>query len=362
VLIPSLTATQGVIKPLVAIVAALLLGGVFMAISGVPPLMGYQALFRGAFGGPARIGVSITKATPLILAGLGVALPLRCGLVNLGGEGQVYIGALTATLAALGLRGLPWAVHLPMVVAAGFLGGALWGAIPGLLRARLKLNELITSIMLGYVAFWVVSWLVHGPMKDPQGGGYPWSVQVPSSAILPFILSKYRINLGIVVALVAAIVAHVLLWKTTFGFRMRAVGAGPLAARLAGIRAERSIVWTFAVGGGLAGLAGMAEIMGVQFRLSDFFSPGYGWDALVVALAGQSNPLGVVLIGLFFGALRNGAESASRSIGMASSISLIIQAWTLLFVVGSNSVVLMRTLRRRRRTRAGDAAQAVLLD
>jgi simple sugar transport system permease protein len=245
---------------------------------------------------------------------------------------------------------------------AGFLGGAGWGAIPGWLRARLKLNELITSIMLGYIAFWIVSWLVHGPMKDPLGGGYPWSVQVPTSAQLPFILKAYRINLGIVVALAAAVVCHVLLWKTTFGFRMRAVGAGPEAARLAGIRSERTIVLTFAIGGGLAGLAGMAEIMGVQFRLSDFFSPGYGWDALVIALAGQANPLGVVLMGLFFGALRNGAESASRSIGMASSISQIIQAWTLLFVIGSNSAVLMRKLRGRRRARAGNPVQPVLLD
>jgi ABC-type uncharacterized transport system permease subunit len=348
--------------PLIATVAALALGGVIMVISGVKPLEGYQALFRGAFGGPSRIGVTVTKATPLILAGLGVALPLRCGLVNLGGEGQVYIGALAATLAALGLGDLPAAVHLPIVIAAGFLGGAIWGAIPGWLKARLHLNELITTIMLGYIAFWIVSYLVHGPMKDPGGGGYPWSLKIPESAVLPIILKKYRINLGIVLALVSAIISHFLLWKTAFGFEMRAVGAGPLAARLAGINAERTTILTFAIGGGLAGMAGMADIMGVQFRLSDFFSPGYGWDAIVVAMAGQANPFGVVVMGLFFGALRNGAESASRSIGMPASISLIIQAMTLLFVIASNSVVLHRKLRRRRQAHAGDPAASVLLD
>jgi simple sugar transport system permease protein len=340
--------------PLLAIIVALVLGGVVIAISGIDPWQGYQALFRGAFGGPGRIGVTITKATPLILAGLGVALPLRCGLINLGGEGQIYIGALTATLVAIAFPGLPWVVHMPLVILAGFVGGAVWGAIPGFLRARFQLNELITTIMLGYIAFWIVSYLVHGPLKDPDGGGYPWSVRIAESATLPILIREYRINLGIVLALIAAAVAQFLLWRTAFGFKMRAVGAGPLASRLAGIDVGRTTILTFIIGGGLAGMAGMAEIMGVQFRLSDFFSPGYGWDAIVVAMAGQSNPVGVVLIGLFFGALRNGADSASRSIGMQASISLIIQALTLLFVIGSNSVILRRMLRRRIRARDSD--------
>ncbi len=348
--------------PLLAIVVAIALGGVVMALSGVSPIEGYRALWRGAFGGPARIGVTVTKATPLILAGLGVALPLRCGLINLGGEGQVYIGALFATLAALGFQGLPLYVHLPLVLLGGAAGGALWGAIPGWLKARLQLNELITTIMLGYIAFWIVSYLVHEPMKDPAGGGYPWSVQVPGSARLPIILPKFRINLGIVIALVAAVASHVLLWKTAFGFEMRAVGAGAQAARLAGINPKRTTILTFAIGGALAGLGGLVEIMGVQFRLSDFFSPGYGWDAIVVAMAGQANPFGVVIMGLFFGALRNGAESAARSTDMQSSISLIIQSLTLLLIIGSNSVVLRRKLRRRRRTHAGDLSPAVLVD
>jgi len=353
------TAVRAVGVPLLAIIAALALGGGVMALSDIGRLEGYVALARGAFGGPSRIGVTVTKATPLILAGLGVALPFRCGLINLGGEGQVYIGALLATVVAIALPELPWAISMPLVIASGFLGGGLWGAIPGWLRAEFDLNELITTIMLGYIAFWVVSYLVHGPMKDPSGGGYPWSVKVPDSAVLPILLKKYRINLGIVLALLAAVVSHFILRRTAFGFEMRAVGAGPEAARMAGIDAKRTTILTFLLGGGLAGLAGMVEIMGVQFRLSDFFSPGYGWDAVVVALAGQTTPIGVVLIGLFFGALRNGADSASRSIGVPASISLIIQALTLLFVIGSNSTVLFRAIRRRRTTRAADVDPAV---
>jgi simple sugar transport system permease protein len=198
-------------------------------------------------------------------------------------------------------------------------------------------------------------------MKDPGGGGYPWSLRIPESASLPIIVKKYRINLGIVLALVAAAASHFLLWSTSFGFQMRAVGAGALAARLAGINSRRITVLTFAIGGGLAGMAGMSEIMGVQFRLSDFFSPGYGWDGVVIAMAGQANPLGVVLIGLFFGALRNGADSASRSIAMPASISLMIQASALLFVIAGNSIVLRRKLTRRQ-ANVGDPGTTVSVD
>ncbi len=229
------------------------------------------------------------------------------------------------------------------------------GVNPGIMRARLGLNELITSIMLSYIAFWAVSYLVHGVLKDRQGGGYPWSVAAPVSARLPIIVPGVRINLGIAVSVIAAAIAHFVLWNTTFGFEMRAVGAGPQAARLAGIDEKRTTIATFALAGGMAGLAGMVEIMGVQLRLSDFFSPGYGWDGVVIALAGQTNPVGVVLAGLFFGALRNGADSASRTIMMPKSISLIIQALTLLFVVGSNSVIVRRWWSKRRRRRAADS-------
>lgn len=348
--------------PALAIALASAICGLIMIASGINPLVGFRALFQGAFAGPARIGVTITKATPLILAGLGVALPLRCGLINLGAEGQITIGALVATLTALAFPDLPQAIHLPLVILAGFVGGALWGAIPGWLKARLHLNEIITTIMLGYLAFWIVSYLVHVPLKDPEGGGYPWSVRVPDSAELPMVFPEFGLNLGFVLALVSAVAAHFLLWKTTFGFEMRAVGAGPLAARFAGMNVRRTIVLTFAIGGGLAGMAGMVEIMGAQLRLSDFFSPGYGWDAVVVALAGQANPLGVVVMGLFFGALRNGAESASRSIGMPASISLIIQGLTLLFVIGSNSLALGRKLGRERQPRGSDSAPPVPVD
>lgn len=358
VISPTVTVVRTVLVPLAAIAAALLVGALVMALIGLNPWDGFAAIVKGAFGTPTRIGSTVTKATPLILAGLAVALPFRCGLLNIGGEGQIYIGALTATLAALYLRNLPLVVHLPLVILAGFAGGVLWGAIPGWLRARLKLNELITTIMLNYIGFWIVSYLVHGVLKDPNGGGYPWSVKIPITAQLPVILPRFHINLGIVLAMVMVAVTHFFLWNTCAGFEMRAVGSGMEAAHLAGIKVKRSLTLSLALGGGLAGLAGVAEVMGVQFRLSDFFSPHYGYDAIVVALVGQSSPIGVVLAGFFFGALRTGTEAASRTIELPASIAQIIQALTLLFVVGSNSRILLWMWRKGRKASRLPQAEA----
>ncbi|MBN1668646.1 MAG: ABC transporter permease [Anaerolineales bacterium] len=349
IIAPTLTVARSLLVPLAATLAALMVGGLVMALIGINPWAGFKAIFEGAFSSPTRIGAALTKATPLILAGLAVALPFRSGILNIGGEGQIYIGALAATLVALGPKDLPIAIHLPLVLLAGFAGGFVWGAIPGWLRAKLKLNELITTIMLNYVGFWIVSYLVHGPIKDPGGSGYPWSVKIPVTAELPILLKSYQINLGLAVALIMAVVSHFLLWRTSFGFEMRAVGCGREAARLAGIDPKRTIILTLAIGGGLAGLAGLAEVMGVQHRLSDFFSPNYGYDAVVVALVGQSSPLGVVIAGLFFGALRSGTDAAARTIALPASIAHIIQALTLLFVIGSNSDIFKRFWQKRRK-------------
>lgn len=357
IIAPTLTAARALLVPLLATVAALMVGGLIMAMIGINPWTGFKAIFDGAFSSPTRIGAALTTATPLILAGLAVALPFRSGILNIGGEGQIYIGALMATLMALGPKNLPAIIHLPLVLLAGFAGGFLWGAIPGWLRAKLELNELITTIMMNYVGFWIVSYLVHGPLKDPGGSGYPWSVKIPVTSALPILFKSYQINLGLVLAMIMAVLAHFLLWRTSFGFEMRAVGCGREAARLAGIDPKRTIILTLAIGGGLAGLAGVAEVMGVQHRLSDFFSPNYGYDAVVVSLVGQSSPFGVVIAGLFFGALRSGTNAAARSIALPASLAHIIQALTLLFVIGSNSVIFARYWRKRRKANVSDVGK-----
>lgn len=334
-----------------AIAGALLVSGGTLALAGYRPLEVYGVMVDGALGSPQAIGVTVTNAIPLILAGLGVALPFRSGLLNIGGEGQIYIGALGATLVALAFPGLPPAVHLPLALLGGFVGGGLWGAIPGWLRASKNLNEIITTIMLNYIGFWVVSYLVHGPLKDPDSYGYAWTVKVPLSARLPTILPDARIHLGIVVAVILAALAHFLLWHTTLGFEMRAVGAGPETSRFAGIAVRRSTVLSLLIGGGLAGTAGAAVILGVQYRLSDFFSPGYGFDAIAVALVGQTTPFGVVGAGLFFGALSNGVGSAHRALGVAQGTTSFIQGVTMMFIIASQSLTLIRLLQKRRTVR-----------
>ena len=354
---------QSLILPLAAVLAALVVGGVMISLAGFKPLQIYAWMLDAAAGTPQGLGVSVTNAIPLILAGLGVALPFRCGLLNIGGEGQIYIGALFATLVGLSLHGLPIYVHLPLALLAGFIGGGIWGAIPGYLRASRGLNEIIVTIMLNYIGFWIISFLVHGPMKDPESYGYSWTMKVPVSAQLPFIIRVARLNLGIVVALLAAGVTHYLLWHTVPGFEMRAVGAGSQTARFAGIRVGRSTVLSMFIGGGLAGLAGTSVILGVQYRLSDFFSPGYGFTAIAVALVGQTSPLGVVFAGLFFGGLQNGVNSAQRSLGIPMGVALSLQGLMLLFMIAGQSLTLIRWLRKKRTARRVDYSQpAVLLD
>lgn len=337
--------------PVGAIVGALAVSGVMIAAAGYDPVAVYREMIHGAAGTRQSLGVTVTNTVPLLLAGLGVALPFRCGLLNIGGEGQIYIGALAATLAALAFPGLPMAVHLPLALLAGFLGGALWGGLPGWMRASRGLNEIITTIMLNYIGFWIVSFLVHGPLKDPDSYGYAWTVKVPLATRLPVIFASARVNFGIVIALLGAALVHFLLWRTTLGFEMRAVGAGPETSRFVGIPTRRSTVLSMAIGGGVAGLAGAAIILGEQFRLSDFFSPGYGFDAIAVALVGQTNPIGVVVSALFFGGLRNGTGSAHRALGIPQGIAFVIQGITLMFVIASQSLTLVGYLKRRRTVR-----------
>ncbi|HMQ51625.1 MAG TPA: ABC transporter permease [Anaerolineae bacterium] len=317
-------------------------------VAGFDPVETYLTLLKAAFGSPRGIGVTITNATPLLLAGLAVAIPFRCGLLNIGGEGQIYIGGLTATLAALYLPGLPFLLHLPLTLLAGFSGGALWGAIPGWLLAARKLNEVITTIMMNFIGFWLVSFLVHGPLKDPDSFGYAWTAEVPISAQIPLVFRTARINLGIALALICALLAYFLLWRTTLGYEMRAVAAQAQTARFAGIHVERTMILAMLIGGGLAGLAGAAVILGVQLRLSDFFSPGYGFTAIAVALVGRSSPLGVVLAALFFGALENGAGSIERSLGIPQGVASSIQGITLVFILASQSLTIAHWLQKRR--------------
>jgi simple sugar transport system permease protein len=320
-----------------SVVAALIVGAVLILIAGANPLTGYSALFMGAFGSVHSVAEVLVKATPLILAGLGVALAFKAGYWNIGAEGQLLMGALGAVWVGLNVSGWPMPVALPVMVVVGFVAGAAWGLIPGILQARLGVSEIITTIMLNYVAFLLVNFFVTGPMKEAEGF-MPQTDVIAASAVLPRLLMPTRLHAGILIALVTAIVIYWLMNRSTFGFRIRVVGASPEAAKYAGISVSQTWIVVSAVAGGLAGLAGMVEVSGVHQRLLEHISGGYGYTAIMVALLGWLHPLGVVLASVLFAAMRVGADAMQRATGVPVSLVYVIQALIILFVLGRGAI------------------------
>ena len=337
---------------------------------------GYGSLFSGALGSPDAyvaafgsgdldqvrrafipISESLLAATPLIFTGLAVALGFRSGLFNIGAEGQLYVGAIVATFAGFSLHGLPVFVHLPLAVGAGFLGGAIWGFIPGLLKARTGAHEVIVTIMLNYVSYQLVTWVLRQTWYQRPGRSDPISPIVDASAMIPAIVDGLRVNWGLVLALVAAAFVSWLLFRSTIGFEFRAVGFNPSAARYAGMSISRTLVLTMAVSGGLAGLAGASEILGVNRSLTPGFSPGYGFDGIAIALLGGSTPLGVVLAALLFGVLRAGATPMQAATGIPIDLVVVIQALVIMFVAAPALVRELYRIKARRATGTEIVAQ-----
>jgi ABC-type uncharacterized transport system permease subunit len=317
--------------PILAVLAALLVGAGLMAIAGADPLLAYTALFRESLTTYFGFGNTLTKTTPLLLASLGVLVALRAGQFNLGGEGQIYMGGLGSALVGLYLHGLPTWIHLPLALFGGFLFGAGWAAIAGYLKVARGLNEVLTTLLLNYIAQNFVSYMVNAPLMEP-GAPSPYSPLIAVSARLPTILPKSQAHAGIFLALAIAVLLTVLLSATSFGYQIDAVGQNPIAARYAGISVNQTILAVMAISGGLAGLAGSSEVLGLKYRLFENFSPGYGFDAIAIALLSRGNPIGIVLTAFFFGALRSGANVMQRSAGVPVTIIYAIQGLTVLFV------------------------------
>lgn len=361
---------QAVLLPFLAVLTAFVIGAVIIAVSSPEVLTtlrtegllnglgaalnlvleSYVALFEGSFGSPARIlramgsgekralldafrplSESLVITTPYIFAGLGLALGFRGGLFNIGAEGQLFVGGLASVYVGYSITGLPWYLHLPLAMLAGILGGALWGAIPGFLKARTGAHEVINTIMMNYIAFRLTDHLLSGPMARPDG--LPITPEIATSAYLPALFSRpMRVHVGFFLALGAAALVYWFLWKTTLGLEIRMVGANPHASRYAGIRIAPTIVITMALSAALAGLAGTSQILGVDHRMVRAFSTGYGFDAIALALLGNSHPVGVVLASLLFGFLRGGAARMQSIAGVPVEIIRIIQALVLIFV------------------------------
>ena len=336
---------ESLLGALFSIGLSLLIVGLLIAAMGVSPLRAYAALWRSAFGSPAGFGETLVRTTPLLLTGLSMVVAYRCGIWSIGAEGQLYAGAIGATLAGILTVGLPAWLHLPLVLLVGFLFGAAYGALPGAMLVYRKANELITTMMLNYIAVFIAGYLItgSGPLRDTSGIKFrPQSLPIAETAQLSVILDGTRAHAGILIALLAAVLVFILLWKTVLGYRIRAVGDNPTAARFGGIRVGRSIILAMAISGGLAGVAGMVEVSGVQGYLVEMLSADYGYTGIAVALLGGLHPAGAVLTALFFGALGAGAAGLQRAVGVPTATTLIIQGLVLMFVLARGAFRLHR--------------------
>ena len=345
---------QALLVPALAVLSGLIIGGIVIAVSGGKPFQAYLALFEGSFGQPERFiegfqllfstgdgsGLlraiypfteSLVSATPYIFAALSVALGFRCGLFNIGAEGQVLVGALCSAYIGYSIIGLPAFIHLPLAILAGAFGGAVWGMIPGYLKARFGAHEVVNTIMMNWIAFKFGDWLLKGPMKAL--GSRPVTPNIEQTAELPrFFPDPLRFNWGFILALVVAWLVYWLLFKTTLGFEIRSVGANPNAAKYAGMNVTRNFVLVMALSGGLAGLAGASQVLGVDHWVGQGFSAGYGFDSIALALLGKSHPFGVVLSALLFGFLRSGATRMQSMAGIPIDIISIIQGLIVIFI------------------------------
>lgn len=328
--------------PIVAALGALLLAAIPIAAAGAPVIEAYRVMFEGALGSRFALTEVVARATPLILTGLAVAVSFRARLFNIGAEGQLYMGALAAVFVGSGRFDGPAPVMIASVLAAGALAGAIMMLVPTLLKVKLGADEVVVTLLLNFVVALFVQMMIEGPMKDPMSLGWPQTESILDSATLPKLIEKTRVHAGLIVALVAALGVHLLLKRTTIGFEIRAVGAGPQAARFAGMSVTGAMLTVGALSGALAGLAGVGEVTGLKGYLTSDLSPGYGYAGIVVAMLAGLSPIGVVVAALYVAAVFVGADSMSRSINVSSYIANLVVALALLTVLLSGVILRFR--------------------
>ena len=320
--------------PAVSLLLALALGAVALVLGGHDPRAAYGGMFAGAFGSAYAVSETLVKAIPLLLTTLAVLLGFRMGIWNVGAEGQFYLGAIAAAWVALAIPSLPAGAMLPATLLAGFLGGALWALPAAALRAFLGVNEIITTLMLNYVAILFTGYLVTGPWRDPSTGNFPYSPRFPDAADLPTLLAS-RVHLGLLLGLLIALLLAIVLDRTRWGYRVRVIGRAPSFARYAGLGLARNVLLVLAVSGGIAGLAGMAEVTGITHRLQLNLSSGYGYTAIMVAWLARLNIPAAIATTLLFAALLVGGFSIQIS-GVPAALATLLQAAMLFFVLAGS--------------------------
>ncbi|GIK75811.1 MAG: ABC transporter permease [Chloroflexota bacterium] len=345
--------------PIAAVLIAFAIGGVLLALLGANPFEAYWVLISGAFGSVGGLASTLTKMTPLLLVALGICISFRGGVINIGGEGQIIVGALAATAFTLWLRDWPGWLLLPLTLIVGALAGAVWGGIAGVLKARLNVNEILSTVMLNAIALQLMNFLLRGPMLDPAqiaaGTNIAQSEALPRSVWLTRLAPPTLLHSGVILALVLAVLVYLLLWRTTIGFRIRTVGLNPSAARYAGMPVPFYVAFSLILAGGFAGLAGAVEVTGVSHRMLEGLSGGYGFSGIVAALFGKLHPLGAIPASFLFGGLLVGANKMQLTVQVPSALITVINGLVVMFVVASEVYV------RRARRRAGrEAAEASL--
>lgn len=321
-----------VLTPIAAIIAALLVSGLILLVSGYDPVKAFAAMWQGAFADLRTITELLIKATPLILIAAGLAVAFRASIWNIGAEGQFYAGAVASTAVGIYLGDLPAIALVPLLLLAAIVAGALWGMLAGWLKVRFGASEIVTTIMLNYIAIIGTGYLVTGPMIE-GAGRYPQTAKIAEAAMLHRFLPPTRLHIGFLIALAVCLVLYVVLFKTSAGYAIRAVGINADAARYAGIDVRKNVLLAMAFSGGAAGLAGAVEIAGIAFRLYQHISPGFGFDAIAVALLANNNPLGIIFSGILFGALRSGSEMMQITARIPSVLVFAIQGLVILAVV-----------------------------
>ncbi len=301
------------IAPVAAIMAALLLCSVLILWTGTSVVEAYGLLLKGAFGSAFALNETLTRSIPLIFTGLAVAVAFRAKFYNIGGEGQLYAGALAATFFGTGMITLPPILMIPILMMAGALAGGVLLIVPVLLKTRLKVDEVVTTLLLNFVVILTVSYLIEGPWKDPMALGWPQAASIIDEGILPPLLAKGRLHAGLIIALIAAVLVWVMMRATAFGFEIRAVGLNAGAAAFAGIPVNRTIIMTALISGGLAGMAGVSEVAGLKGYLTLDLSPGFGYTGIAVAMLAQLHPLAIVPSAIFLSAMFVGADAMSRA-------------------------------------------------
>ncbi|WP_437350110.1 ABC transporter permease [Paenibacillus humicus] len=329
--------------PVVSIFMGLLICAVFIGANGMNPVTVYAKMFGGAFGTEFGLAETLVKAIPLLLCGLGVSIAYRISVWNIGAEGQFLAGAMGATAVTIYAPGLPLWLSIPYMLAAGIAAGAFWGLLTAIPRTYFQVNELITSLMLNYIALLGLNYVVFGPWKDPKGFNFPGTPMFGDNQSLP-VLGDSRLHLGLLFAVGAVILYAVMIRYTRWGYELRLIGANPDAARGAGINIRRHILIVMGISGGLAGIAGMAEVSGVAHRLMYGISPGYGYTAIIVAWLAKLHPAGLLVTSFFFGGLIVGGYSV-QTIGMPSSISSMIQGAILFCLIAGDMAAKFRVRR-----------------